>query len=47
MGDQFELSGDFRGATVNIKSTIQGQIAYRPPLQRPPPPSTSLAEKRN
>jgi len=37
MGDRFELSGDFRGAILNIKSTINGkEREVRIPWQRPP-----------
>lgn len=35
MSDHYDLSGDFRHATVNIKSTTDAQEPSRVPLQRP------------
>ncbi|MCA9998342.1 MAG: hypothetical protein KDE56_21415, partial [Anaerolineales bacterium] len=39
-GDTFNLGGDFRGATINIKSTVQGgKTAVGVPLMAPEPPA--------
>jgi tetratricopeptide (TPR) repeat protein len=35
-GDTYDLSGDFRGAYVYVKSTVEGAPARRIPLQLPP-----------
>lgn len=35
-GDTFDMSGDYRGAHVYIKSIVEGGPARRIPLQRPP-----------
>jgi tetratricopeptide (TPR) repeat protein len=38
MSDIYDMSGDFRHATINIKSTIRGGIEIRLPWQLPPRP---------
>ena len=35
-GDSFDMPGDFRQATIYIKSTVQGEPDIRIPFQRPP-----------
>jgi hypothetical protein len=37
-GDQHELSGDFRGAVINIKSTIVGAAEIKDIENLPPEP---------
>jgi hypothetical protein len=40
-GDRFDLSGDFRGAVINIKSTIVGPAEVRDIEDLPPEPGES------